>query len=531
MPSRTRFPDQISTVGGLIAAMGAVQAVYFFVVKWSLDNLEADKFKGDLPQTRLALNVYILLGVLLVVAGIGLMGKRRWAWWASAVLLPLTVITADFEMASGSSRDIGMATPFPEPLATTAAFVLGIALTVVLVRMRPRSPEPPKRISDVEHVDPRAMAAMEATRKLSSRKPEDWGADDDNEELLESLAWMAQLRQKDISKDETQEQQEVEERIGRLPAVIDASPMAIAICDKTGLITLWNTAAQRLLGFSQMEMLGKPLPLGALEDGMDPGDLLELVANDGSLMGISSSQTTKTGSTTAVSMSISALPDITGGTGGFMLVMADRSSKDGSTDDSDRGVAATSGLTDEEWANSAHGQHARRVTIIAELVALELGFSEQDAAKIGRASMPHDIGKVGVSGEIWSKKGRLTDEEFDSVKTHTKVGGDMLASTQSPLLKMAADIAYAHHERWDGHGYLRLRGDEIPIGARIVAVADAFDAITHDRPYRAARTVGYAAAELKKESGNQFDPSVVDAFLKLLEMGRLESVTSEAPIS
>lgn len=510
--------------------MGAVQAVYFFVVRWSLDNLDAGKFKGDIQQARSILTTYSLLGAVLVVAGFGLVAKRRWAWWASIVILPSVAVAAGFDIASGSSKDIRMATSFPESVAAGAALALGVALTIALVRMRPRSPEPAKRAGDVERVDPRAMAAMEATRKLSNRKAEDWGADEDNEELLESLVWMAQIRQRDISSTTEAEAQEgMEERIGRLPAVIDASPMAIAVCDKTGNVTLWNAAAQLLLGFTQMEMIGRPLPLGALEDGMNASDLLEQVATDGSLMGIRSGQTSKTGSVIPVSMSISALPDITGGTGGFMLVMADRSLKEGPAGSPGRDVAAISGLTDEEWATSAHGQHAHRVTVIAELVALELGFSEQDAAKIGRASMPHDIGKVGVSGEIWSKKGRLTDEEFDTVKTHAKVGGDMLASTHSPLLKMAADIAYAHHERWDGYGYLGLRGDEIPIGARIVAVADAFDAITHDRPYRAARTVEFAAAEIKRESGNQFDPSVVDAFLRLLEQGRLEVVTAEAP--
>lgn len=529
MASRTKFPDGVTTVGGASAAFGAVQALFFFVVEVKTE-LATGEFAESfsLSQARFILYLHIILSLALIFAGISLRAKRHWAWWASLALLAAAAIASGVEVTSIAATEIQAATSLPEPLASGAVLLFGLALMIALVNTRPRSLKPARRVAEVEEVDPRALAALEATRKMASRRTEDWGADEDNEELLESLVWMAQMRQTEGSEetenDEAARKEEMDRRIDRLPVVIDASPMAIAVCDKLGKVTLWNTAAQRLLGFSQLEVLGEPVRLGELDGGLDPAGLLARAAEDGAVMGIGSMQTTKTGTVMPVSMSISALPDITGGVGGFMLVMADASARVATADESDQTSSVLAGLTDDEWANSAHGQHARRVTIIAQLVALELGFSDGDAAKIGRASMPHDIGKVGVSGEVWSKKGKLTDEEFDKVKTHAKIGGDMLSSTQSPLLKMAADIAYSHHERWDGDGYLGLRGEEIPIGARIVAVADAFDALTHDRPYRTARTVEYAVAEITRESGHQFDPRVVAAFLRILDEGRMEPV-------
>jgi putative two-component system response regulator len=531
MSSRTRFPNGIVAVGAILAVLGLLQAVYFIALEWDAA-IHSAQIGSTFSGAKFILYVHALLSMALVVIGIGLMARLQWAWTASLALLFCGALTSGFEITSPTAKALQKATSSPELFVAEVGIIIWLVLTVVLIRMRPRLAEPASKTGQVEKVDARAMAALEATKKLSSRKTEDWGEGDD-EELLESLVWMTQVRQKDIS-GRTDEQtkarkEEMDKRIERLPMVIDASPMAIAVGNKLGKVTLWNAAAQRLLGFTQLEMLGEPLPLGDLADGVDPSDLLARVASDGSVMGIGSRQTTKAGTVVPVSMSISVLPDIAGGVGGFMLVMGDLSNKAEQGQGSEMSEVELAGLTDEEWATSAHGQHARRVTLVAELVARELGFSEQDASKIGRASMPHDIGKVGVSGEVWNKTGRLTDEEFDKVKTHTKIGGDMLSSTQSPLLKMAADIAYSHHERWDGYGYLGLRGDEIPIGARIVAVADAFDALTHDRPYRAARTVEHAAAEIRRESGNQFDPRVVDAFLKLLESGRLDIVTADAP--
>jgi putative two-component system response regulator len=115
------------------------------------------------------------------------------------------------------------------------------------------------------------------------------------------------------------------------------------------------------------------------------------------------------------------------------------------------------------------------------------------------------------------KLGKLTDEEFALVKTHTTIGARILSGSRYPLLKLAEEIATSHHERWDGSGYEGLVGEAIPRSGRIVAIADVFDALTQKRPYKAAWPIGDAVAEIKRQRDRQFDPVIVDAFLRLLE--------------
>ena len=115
------------------------------------------------------------------------------------------------------------------------------------------------------------------------------------------------------------------------------------------------------------------------------------------------------------------------------------------------------------------------------------------------------------------KPGRLTAAEFEMMKTHAEIGARLLSGSRFPLLRLAQEIARTHHEWWNGNGYLGLSGEQIPLASRIVTVADTFDAITHDRPYRAGRTIRMAIEELRREAGRQFDPVVVDAIARVLE--------------
>jgi len=170
-----------------------------------------------------------------------------------------------------------------------------------------------------------------------------------------------------------------------------------------------------------------------------------------------------------------------------------------------------------EYQGIADPGHRERVAGLARLLALEMGFTPERADLVGRAALLHDIGNVGIPESIWSKPGELTDEERQKVREHTSIGAELLSKSKSPLLWLAEEIAHTHHERWDGNGYLGLAGEAIPIAGRLVSVADAFDALTHDRPYRPARTPYEACEELKRESGHQFDPRVVDAFLAVYE--------------
>jgi putative two-component system response regulator len=169
-----------------------------------------------------------------------------------------------------------------------------------------------------------------------------------------------------------------------------------------------------------------------------------------------------------------------------------------------------------EYRDDATQEHARRIGRTCGLLADAIGLADRESELIRRAAPLHDIGKIGISDAILLKPGRLTDQEFATVKTHTTIGAEILSGSQTPLLRLAERIALSHHERWDGAGYpQRLCGAEIPLAARIVAVADVFDALTHERPYKRAWTVERAVAEVRSQRGRQFDPELVDAFAKL----------------
>lgn len=170
-----------------------------------------------------------------------------------------------------------------------------------------------------------------------------------------------------------------------------------------------------------------------------------------------------------------------------------------------------------EYRDDDTGEHIHRVARVSAMIAHVLGMSLQEVELIRRSSTLHDLGKIGVSDTILLKPGRLTPEEFEVVKAHTTIGAQILAGSEVPLLQWAEEIALTHHERWNGTGYpLGLAGDRIPITGRIVSVADVFDALTHDRPYKRAWPVDRAVEEILSQAGRQFDPEVVRAFAEVL---------------
>ena len=158
-------------------------------------------------------------------------------------------------------------------------------------------------------------------------------------------------------------------------------------------------------------------------------------------------------------------------------------------------------------------EHIMRMSNYSRLIAHRLGFTEAECDLMLLAAPMHDIGKVGTPDGILLKPGRLTPDEWKIMKRHTIIGHDILASSSSPILKAAAQIALAHHEKFDGSGYPRgLSGTDIPIYGRIVAVADVFDALTSERPYKPAWDLERAAEYIRAGSGGHFDPSCVEAF-------------------
>lgn len=162
------------------------------------------------------------------------------------------------------------------------------------------------------------------------------------------------------------------------------------------------------------------------------------------------------------------------------------------------------------------GQHTRRVGELSARLAAALDLPAEQVELIRRAAPLHDVGKIGIPDAILLKADRLTPQEFEVMKTHTSSGARLLAGSRSKVLQVAEQIAGAHHERWDGGGYpAGLAGERIPLAARIVTVADTFDALTNDRPYRESRSPLEALDEIRRESGKQFDPRVVDALMRL----------------
>ena len=158
--------------------------------------------------------------------------------------------------------------------------------------------------------------------------------------------------------------------------------------------------------------------------------------------------------------------------------------------------------------------HSKRVTAFTMAIAHALGLPDERRKVIGRGAFLHDIGKMAIPDAILRKPGRLTSEEQTVMREHCLLGYQMLRKI--PFLHEAAEIVYSHQERFDGTGYPRnLKGDQIPLGARIFAVADAFDAITSDRPYRAAQSISSARREIEKYSGSQFDPEIVKVFFTI----------------
>lgn len=169
-----------------------------------------------------------------------------------------------------------------------------------------------------------------------------------------------------------------------------------------------------------------------------------------------------------------------------------------------------------EFRDDDTGEHTRRVGQISEMIALAMGFDEAEARRLGSAALLHDLGKIGVPDQILNKPGRLNAHEMEDVKAHTWVGSQILGNSRVTLLQLAEEVARTHHERWDGKGYpLGLKGEEIPISGRIVALADVLDALTHERPYKEPWPLSRAILEIQRGSGTQFDPAVVEAFLSL----------------
>ena len=171
-----------------------------------------------------------------------------------------------------------------------------------------------------------------------------------------------------------------------------------------------------------------------------------------------------------------------------------------------------------EYKDEDTGGHIIRMSRYSAFIAEMLGLPARDVENIPYAAPMHDVGKIGIPDKILMKPGKLTDEEFDFMKTHTTIGAKILADSKAEILQLAQQIAISHHEKWNGRGYPQgLAGDTIPLAARIVGLADVFDALTSKRPYKDPFPVEVALDIIKKECGEHFDPDVVDVFFQNID--------------
>ena len=191
-------------------------------------------------------------------------------------------------------------------------------------------------------------------------------------------------------------------------------------------------------------------------------------------------------------------------------------------------LISASGFRDDET-----GAHIRRIGLYVSVIAKDIGWNQESVSDIRLAAAMHDVGKIGIPDSILLKPGKLTPEEFEMMKKHTTIGGQLLGSSNICLLHMAKEIALSHHEKWDGSGYPDgLAGEAIPESGRIVALADVYDALVMDRVYRPAIPEPEALAMMTSNRGTHFDPRIFDRFVALLPEIRhiKQEVQDEDPV-
>ncbi len=175
-----------------------------------------------------------------------------------------------------------------------------------------------------------------------------------------------------------------------------------------------------------------------------------------------------------------------------------------------------------EYRDDDTKEHTRRVGQLSGILAASSGFSAQEVDFIRKGAPLHDLGKIGVSESILLKPTKLDDPEMRTVEQHCAIGQEMLSGSADPILEVAAIIARSHHERFDGQGYPDgLRGQQIPKVARIVAIADSFDSMTHDRPWRKALDLDQVLEEMRSDTAAKFDPELLGIFFDLVDKGRI----------
>ncbi len=303
-----------------------------------------------------------------------------------------------------------------------------------------------------------------------------------------------------------------EERTRR---IVETAQDAIVSTDSAGRIATWNPSAQRMFGWTPEEAIGRDAATTLL-----PGGLGARPTNDvsvGEHRALETSVRHRDGGEVPVEVSVTMVRESGGWVfKAFLRDITERRHAQGRLEDAQHEVLHRLALA-AEYRDDETGEHTKRVGELSARLAARMGLPEPEVDLLRLAAPLHDVGKVGIPDAILLKPGHLTAAEFEVIKGHAAIGAEMLAGRDFPLLEMAERIALTHHERWDGSGYpAGLAGDDIPLVGRIVALADVFDALTHDRPYKSAWPLKDAITEVRAQRARQFDPALVDAFLELV---------------
>jgi putative two-component system response regulator len=317
-------------------------------------------------------------------------------------------------------------------------------------------------------------------------------------------------------------------------SVVEALNDGIVLQDASGRIVTVNESAERVLGRAKGDLIGHSSLLGGGPDE----SLLGLIHEDGTPFLESEKPAIASLRSGQPQVGVVMGVERAGGSTSWLSI----NSRPLQHPDAEAPFAVVSSITDitslrstleellaarfeglerlalaAEYRDDNTHRHTERVALLAVRIAGELDLGDEMLDTLRHAAPLHDVGKIGIPDHILLKPGRLTGEEFELMKTHTTIGARILGESDFTVLRMGREIALTHHERWDGSGYPSgLRGEEIPISGRIVAVADVFDAITHARPYKEALPAGHAIAEITGASDTQFDPRVLAAFTTLI---------------
>lgn len=325
---------------------------------------------------------------------------------------------------------------------------------------------------------------------------------------------------------------------------MDASNEAIWSIDAADRIITWNRAAALLYGYTESEAVGQSVdmltPPAKIQERRG---LRAAVTHGDSRSAVDTQGLHRDGSLLEISLTLSRIVE-DGELVGFCAVSHDIGHRIRSQDRLEERFRERTNDLFRSRAETLHSlalaaelrdydtaQHTKRVGENSAQVSRELRLSRSFVRVMAQAAPLHDVGKIGIPDEILLKPGSLTEDERLTMEQHTVLGSKLLAGSEGEVLQLGEEIALTHHERWDGAGYpAGVAGAKIPIAGRIVAVVDAFDAMTHDRPYRAARSIGEAESELSRCSGGQFDPEVVKAFLKLRHPPDDEEESKPGPV-